>query len=781
MVIKKFVKIANVGRFSKLSPHGDVELRPLSLLYGENGHGKTTIAGVLRSLQTGDAAYLSERATLGATGDQTVEILLSAGQTSKFSDGTWTQTVEILLSAGQTSKFSGGTWTQTVADIEIFDSVFVRENVYAGDSVENEHRKNLYDVVVGATGVALRNRIDELDGESRRIASKLRETEEALDSFKQAPFTLDQFLELEPDPDVEEKIRTATTKLNAIRNSKKILGRKSLDELSLPEAPRKTAALLKTRVEQVAGEAVERVKTHIQKRLGAGGEAWVRQGLTYGADKECPFCGQATTEAELLRHFTAYFSDTYDEKVVELRRALNRLEQDFGDRAWAQVQQATLENDAAIQTWSDLADLSNAKVSLDRLEKAWRHLFEVLQRRLNEKLASPTQVPADDTIVEAALQDYEEAASLIRELNDRIKEANDKIDGLKRDAASTDETVIETELRALRNSQIRRSPEVDELCRALVAHRQDRARLTKEKDEAKEQLEQQAGAILERYEASINGFLERFGASFRMTGTKPAFPGGRATSTYKIAIRDVAVDLGDSRTQPGTVCFRTALSTGDRSTLALAFFLARLDQDPNLGNKLVLFDDPLSSLDCFRASCTQQEIRRIAHRAAQVVVLSHDAFFLKAMYDDERSAKTLHIVGRGDTHQMKEWDIEEHCSSQAHRDYFVLNRFLTEGSPTGSDVIAVASRVRPYVEDYVRHKYPGEFRGLMTLGDCIQKIREAPGSDGVGAFKPKLQELEDINEFGRRFMHGGSTAPAPPSEAELEAYVRRSITLVQEP
>jgi hypothetical protein len=246
------------------------------------------------------------------------------------------------------------------------------------------------------------------------------------------------------------------------------------------------------------------------------------------------------------------------------------------------VQQAALENDAAIQTWSDLADLTRAKASLDRLEKAWRHLFAVLEERLKEKLASPTQVSGDDSIVEAALQDYEEASDA-------------------------------------------------------------------------------------------------------------------------------------------------------------------------------------------------------SNRAAQVVVLSHDAFFLKSMYDDERSAKTLYIVGRADAHQMKEWNIEEHCSSQAHRDYFLLKTFLTEGVPQGSDLTGVASRVRPYVEDYVRHKYPGEFRGLMTLGDCIKKIRDAPGSDGAGAFKPKLHELEDINEFGRRFMHGGSAIPSAPPEAELEAYARRAIALVQEP
>ena len=76
MINKKFVRIANVGRFSKLSPDGDVELKEITLIYAENGYGKTTIAGLIRSLKTGEAAYLSERATLGATGKQGVDLLL---------------------------------------------------------------------------------------------------------------------------------------------------------------------------------------------------------------------------------------------------------------------------------------------------------------------------------------------------------------------------------------------------------------------------------------------------------------------------------------------------------------------------------------------------------------------------------------------------------------------------------------------------------------------------------------------------------------------------------
>ena len=53
---------------------------------------------------------------------------------------------------------------------------------------------------------------------------------------------------------------------------------------------------------------------------------------------------------------------------------------------------------------------------------------------------------------------------------------------------------------------------------------------------ARSQLEEQATTLLTDYEGDINHFLGGFGASFRITGTKPDFTAGGASSTYQLAI-----------------------------------------------------------------------------------------------------------------------------------------------------------------------------------------------------------------------------------------------------
>ena len=132
MTIKKIVSIKNVGRLTNCAARGE-QLQRYNLFFAENGRGKTTLCAVLRSLETGEPGYITERKTLGQTSEPEVHILTDAGS----------------------SIFSKGRWNSTVADVTIFDSVFVAENVHAGEYVDREHRRKLLPICVGAEGVVL--------------------------------------------------------------------------------------------------------------------------------------------------------------------------------------------------------------------------------------------------------------------------------------------------------------------------------------------------------------------------------------------------------------------------------------------------------------------------------------------------------------------------------------------------------------------------------------------------------------------------------------------------
>jgi wobble nucleotide-excising tRNase len=150
-MLEKFISIKNVGRFRDCCPRGDVTFRKLTLIFAENGRGKTTLCAVLRSLQTGQPEFISERKTLGSNDRAFAQIRLS----------------------GNNFIFGNNAWAAIYPDIAIFDSVFVHNNVYAGDYVDHEQKKNLYRVIVGAQGVQLAIIIDDLDGKIRTTNSDM--------------------------------------------------------------------------------------------------------------------------------------------------------------------------------------------------------------------------------------------------------------------------------------------------------------------------------------------------------------------------------------------------------------------------------------------------------------------------------------------------------------------------------------------------------------------------------------------------------------------------------
>lgn len=759
MPIEKVVKVDNVGRFTRLRPQGDVQFRKLTLLYGQNGHGKTTLAGIIRSLHTGDPAYVNERAKLGG-GDPHVELRVD----------------------GATATFENGKWTSTVKNLEIFDSTFVSENVYAGENVEPEQRKNLYQVVVGASAVSLARRIDEIDSEGRGIAREAAACEEQLRESIQAPFSVDQFLALKPEENVSERIGEVTTKLSAARKSNEVLARREPDTFVIPEAPSKVLDVLGKTVEQLSKNAEARVRQHVALRLDGRGEQWVRQGLEYlKSDAECPFCTQSTADIELVSLFRKYFSLGYREHVVEIERALNLVEQALGEHVLHGIQKRALENDARIRVWADLIELEYARARLTPFEVATRRLRTLLNEALKQKLANPSALPSNLQQLEAAVRDYAEGRSALDRLNEAITLAGVAIASVKKDAATAGEAVLEQELRRLRNIQIREQTEVKELCHKLTTARAKKKTLEDEKREKRKQLEQLAEKELSSYEAAINGLLANFGASFRIVETKPSFPGGKASSTYRISIDNKPLDLGDSRTPRGVPCFRTALSAGDKSTLALAFFVARLRRDPNLKTKTVVFDDPLSSLDDFRRSCTSGEIAWLARNAAQAIVLSHDALFLKAIYDanEKASMKMLEIVRDATEYRIREWDIVRSCRHVTHQAYYNLRRFLDAGAPENADLRVIAFDIRPYLEGSLRHLFPEEFPEDKWLGDFIESIRSASAGSKLAAWRDQLPDLEAVNDYSKKFHHAVSVGVPGPSEAELRAHVERALKVIQ--
>ncbi len=761
-MLKKILHIQNVGKFRSCKPKGDVEFRKLTLVYAENGRGKTTLCDILRSLGTGNGDLIRGRETLGLGTEPSIELRFDVTNI----------------------RFQGGSWSSQYADLAIFDNAFVHENVHGGECVEHDQRRNLYSVIIGADGVALQRRVDEIDGQSRDSARRVRTATQALRGYLPDGIGVNEFAGLAAEDDVDEKIRAKESELRALERASDIATKPSLLPLEIEGFPAPFETILQKSISDVASDVEGRVRDHVANHTAGATEEWISDGVRYQRDQTCPFCGQNTSTVELVQAYGVHFGDAFrqlQEDVESLRKDI----EEFGGDAAKLARAQTLErNSGRSEFWRPFVESDEPSFDIDEIDEAISALTNAAIDLVQTKATSLAQPVASGDEFAHAFARFEEATNGVQTYNASVGNANRAIEEKRTATSAGDSTATRVNLRILQAAKRRYESEGDAACQEYLAASEEKARVEREKEEAKAALDAHGNAILPRFEQRINQLLQQFGAGFRIVRVERRFAGGRASSSYQLLINEVPVELGDSSTPVSNASFRNTLSAGDRSTLAFAFFVAQLEFDSRLAEKVVVLDDPYNSQDSARRTCTQQRIRRLVAGAKQVIVLSHEASFLRQLYELMPTAdvKTVQMarVGPDDT-LVAEWDVVEATRSDYHKDFLVLQRFVNEGE---GEPRSVAKTIRPMLEGYLRMVFPGSFADDEWLGDFIRKIRDAAEEDSLSGMKPALEELEDVNDFSKRYHHNtnpGAADAEPINETELRAFTDRALKLVSAP
>lgn len=762
-MIEKFISIKNIGRFRNCSPCGDVTFRKLTLLFAENGRGKTTLCAILRSLQTGRPEFISERRTLGTTDPESVQLRLD----------------------GNTHSFGTNGWSYSYSDIAVFDSVFVHDNVYAGDHVDHEHKKNLYRVIVGAKGVQLAKKIEELDGKIRTANEEIRTKKNAASKTLPNGTSFEAYLAWQPIEDIESKIHQKDTELT---NSQRILDKATeiqskglLEKISLPVFPSDFLTILSKQLADVIADAEACVRQQIDAHsMGTQGETWLSQGLGFVTNDKCPFCGQIIGANGLIAAYRSHFNAAYTQLKQEVAQLSQRISNTIGETSLNTTQQTLSGNLTLVEFWKQFSEIFVPSFDFENVRTKYSALRELASALSQRKQQSPTEAVAPGNDFQTALEDITTLQTSVDAYNAAVHEANTLINEQKAAAQQrADINTIKKDLTDLEAKKKRFEPEVVQACREYQDAVNAKTSLEQQKTIAREQLDQHCQQILQTYQSSINAYLDQFNAGFKITNSRHLYTGGTPSSHYQLEINNCAVDLGDSRTQPGTPSFKTTLSSGDRSALALAFFLAALKQDAGIGDRIVVLDDPFTSQDRFRRTCTQQLIRQLAGTAQQVIVLSHDPHFLRLIWEGypPGDIKVLQMCRTGDNTVIGEWDIEAETQSTYLKNYSTLLDFYRERKGTA---LNVARSIRPFIEGMLRSRFPGHFQPTEWLGDFISKIRNATTTNGLSHAQSDLSEIEAINDYSKRYHHdqNPNADSEPLSEDELHGFVKRTLRLV---
>lgn len=794
-MINKVENLVSIGKFRNYQATGQVNFKKLTLIYGDNGGGKTTLTSVFRSLTTNNPEIIRSRISTNQTSPQAAQIS-QVGTPNIF------------------HTFGASGWTTPFPDIEIFDIHFVNDNIYSGFDFSDEHRKQLHSFVIGAQGVAIQNQIEQnklAKTTSRQnqsnITSQLIQqvgnnlTTDIINTFLTIPVA--------QATNIDQQITAAETALTNANANSIIQTLQPLTSVTRIISGIDFPSLitdLQTTSETIQNIAIESLFNQHCEDLSINNldepENWLQKGYGFIENKQtqndtdlfCPFCKQPIDlSTDIFTSYASKFNAAFNDLIRRL-----------------QAHQETLQNfnfEAVLQALNNIKQSNNSKIT------SWRtHLpntvqtpvFNIIDNEVNiraefQNLITSVQQKIQNPTVAVATATADTFQSTLQTITANIEAYNQNVSNYNT-AISTFRSNIKTvqaaqlEVDKLKRIKKRFEVSIDALCNQLTSERQTLRGLETAYTQLSQQQQAAASQFFNNYQTRINHYLTNvFRTHFRIDNVAHIAPRGRATQSqigYKLTID--GNDISFSPNQPFNA--KECLSEGDKSTIALAFFLSKLDIDPNKQNKILIFDDPLSSLDTNRRTYTIGIIRALFNQLKQVIVLSHNEFFLNEVGKDIGVALkcTLRITENfvANASKIEICDLNELVKIDYFKHIERLEAFRTNPDINLKD--SVLGWLRNVLESHLRFKFYKEIRtmsGQQTFGRLISFLNTFPVIFRDNTNRADIiLKLNLINGVSWKPHHGDPTPdyttlgmnPNTITVSELDNLIQDTLSLIEQ-
>lgn len=763
-MIHRIRLLRNIGQFDSVDTAATIHLGRLVLIYAENGRGKTTLTAVLRSLATGDPIPLAERRRLDAAHPPHV-VLECAGGPS-------------------TAVFQNGTWNRTLPGLALFDDTFVDQNVHSGLTVDARHRQNLHELVLGLRGVELSRRTQELVSRIEDHNRALREKASAIPETVRQGLSVDDFCALPELASVDAEIEAAEKALAAAREQDLVRTSPLFETLVLPAFGADAIEhILERDLPDLDLTAEAEVRAHVA-RLGTRGEQWLSDGMQRvpGGGETCPFCAQDLKGSALITHYRAYFSAAYTSLKKEIADTLKQVVRAHAGEVAAGFERAIRVAGERRAFWSRFCEVPEVRIDTAAVVRAWNAGREAVIAALNAKQAAPLERQVLDRNARECIAAYDGLRQELVDLSEALIATNDTIRVVQEQTAGASAQTIARDLARLRATKNRHEPKTAALCTSYLSEKDAKAGTEGQRAAAKSALDDYRSNAFPASETAINIYLRRFNAGFRLNTVTSTSTRGGPACTYNVIINETPVSVASGTTVAGEPSFRSTLSSGDRNTLALAFFFASVDQNPNVADSVVVVDDPISSLDDHRSLTTVQEVRQLSERARQVIVLSHDKRFLCRIWSgaDPTMRSALAIVRDGDGSTLRPWDVAADSVTEHDRRHAALREFVDRGTGANNPR-EIARAVRPHLEAFLRVAFPAQFPPGTLLGSFLGVCHQRIGQTKEILDSSATRELDELREYANRFHHdtNPSWETEVINEAELRSFVERTLAFAR--
>lgn len=764
-LVHKLKLIRNIGKFDNLVEGAQLPFERITLVYAENGRGKTTLASVLRSLSTGDAAPILERARLGTANPPHAVVEVD-------------QNVDAV--------FQNGQWSQTEANIRIFDDDFVAKNVCAGIQVNTAHRQNLHELIIGERGVTLSAELQEKVDAIEAHNQTLRNLAAAIPEEVRGLFSVDEFCALSPVDQLDQKLDETSRKLAAARAADKVANASDIPEIELPAFDLSPLDdLLRSTTEALDSKAASHVQGHLQS-LGDKGEDWVSEGMdlcAHGEDdgmEQCPFCAQSLTASPVFGLYRLYFEEAYTKLKEETTSAITQVEEVHGGDISAAFERRVAQVLKGCAFWKDFAAVPSVEIDTVRIAQVWRELREKVLELLRRKERAPLEVIEIGEEEWKLAAEFVELSNTVRTLSGQIRACNEGFEIVRAEAREANVAALNEDLQKLNAIQRRFADDVAARCNAYVAESERKKETERARNTIRDRLKTYRERVFPAYRDAVNDYLARFNAGFRIGTVAPVNTRSGSSANFNFLIDDKQVELSADNAPS----FKTALSAGDRNTLALAFFFASVEADEaQMPNRIIVIDDPMTSLDEHRSLHTVQELHRLVGRVKRIVVLSHSKPFLLNVWEKcgAHPKVALEVIRQQNASILATWNVNDDLVTNYDRMNAQARSYLDRADPGIRRTVAESLRLM--LERFVRVAFPHEFPAGAMLGVFHDKCRQRLDTDNLILGQNDVSELRSILDYANRFHH--DTNPTYQTEVindtELENFVRRTLAFATRP
>jgi len=214
------------------------------------------------------------------------------------------------------------------------------------------------------------------------------------------------------------------------------------------------------------------------------------------------------------------------------------------------------------------------------------------------------------------------------------------------------------------------------------------------------------------------------------------------------------------------------LSEGERQVIALAFFFARLDNEKDKSDKIVIFDDPITSFDAGKRRSTAELIQNKTCSFLQIFIFTCDPLFkrycTKVRNSQTGNAKNQYYIlrsGSSSIHYVSK-NRATICAS-FKTDFRNVTRVR---AGTDEDIVVYGQKLRFCIETDVKEKLGYDEDSLNSVLDKVQRT-------DFDEFKRVINKIKNIYNY----CNTGGLAHYPRDGAtswgELTYYIKRYLAL----